>query len=64
MNKRSKAVWEYNKENTVQVALRLNKNTDADVIRWLNAQKNKQGYIKELIRQDIDAFCEVNVDNI
>ena len=64
MNKRSKAVWEYNKENTVQVALRLNKNTDADVIKWLNAQKNKQGYIKELIRQDIDAFCEVNVDNI
>lgn len=64
MNKRSRAVWEYNKENTVQVALRLNKNTDADVIKWLNAQKNKQGYIKELIRQDIDAFCEVNVDNI
>ena len=64
MNKRSKAVWEYNKENTVQVALRLNKNTDADVIKWLNAQKNKQGYIKELIRQDIDAFCQVNVDNI
>ena len=57
MNKRSKAVWEYNKENTVQVALRLNKNTDEDVIKWLNDQKNKQGYIKNLIRKDI-------VDNI
>lgn len=57
MNKRSKAVWEYNKENTVQVALRLNKNTDKDVIKRLNDQKNKQGYIKNLIRKDI-------VDNI
>ena len=56
MNKRSKAVWEYNKENTVQVALRLNKNTDEDVIRWLNDKKNKQGYIKELIRNDIENF--------
>ena len=73
MNKRSKAVWEYNKENTVQVALRLNKNTDEDIIKWLNNQENKQGYIKYLIREDIELSshiantifnCVSDIDNI
>lgn len=50
MNSRSKASMKYNKENTVQVLVRLNKNTDADIIKILNEVGNKQGYIKTLIR--------------
>ena len=34
--------------------LKLNKVNDADVIERLNNQSNKQGYIKDLIRTDID----------
>ena len=43
----------YNKENTVQISLKLNRSTDADLIESLNRVANKQGYIKELIRRDI-----------
>lgn len=34
--------------------LKLNKVNDADVIERLDKQKNKQGYIKDLVRTDID----------
>lgn len=43
----------YNKENTVQISLKLNRSTDAELIDSLNRVANKQGYIKELIRRDI-----------
>lgn len=48
-----KASIRYNKENTVQISLKLNRSTDADLIDSLNRIANKQGYIKELIRRDI-----------
>ena len=48
-----RASIKYNKENTVQISLKLNRSTDADLIDSLNRVKNKQGYIKELIRKDI-----------
>ena len=48
-----KASIKYNKENTVQISLKLNRTTDADLIDSLNSIENKQGYIKELIRRDI-----------
>ena len=47
----------YNKENTVQISLKLNRSTDADLIDSLNRVANKQGYIKELIRRDIAKKC-------
>ena len=42
----------------VGVYLKLNKAVDGDVIDRLQKQKNRQGYIKDLIRTDIelDAF--------
>lgn len=43
----------YDKANTIQVKLKLNKNTDADIIERLDSVDNRQGYIKELIRKDI-----------
>lgn len=42
-----------NKKNTIQVLLRLNKNTDSDIIKKLDDVPSKMGYIKELIRNDI-----------
>ena len=48
-----RASVKYNKENTVQISLKLNRSTDADLIDSLNRIANKQGYIKELIRKDI-----------
>ena len=29
------------------------KETDADILEWLNQKPNKTGYLKELIRKDI-----------
>ena len=43
----------WDRENTVQTKLKLNKHTDTDIIEKLNSVDNKQGYIKELIRADI-----------
>ena len=43
----------YDAAHTTQVKLKLNDKTDADIIGWLNTRKNKQGYIKALIRGDM-----------
>lgn len=48
-----RASEKYDAANTVQVKIKLNKNTDADVIEKLDKSGNKQGYIKGLIREDI-----------
>lgn len=42
----------YNKSKTKTYCLRLNKETDKDVIEILESQDSKQGYIKALIRLD------------
>ena len=47
-----KASNKYNKENTLTVCLRLNKETDKDIIEILESVNSKQGYIKDLIRYD------------
>lgn len=49
-----KASAEFNKRKTVQVALRLNIETEKDIIDQLNKVPSKMGYIKELIRKDIE----------
>lgn len=43
----------YNATNTIQVAIRLNRTTDADVIKRLASVESKAGYIKALVREDI-----------
>lgn len=45
-----RAQAKYDKDNTVQVKLKLNKTTDKDIIDLLNNQNNKQGFIKALMR--------------
>lgn len=44
---------QYDAENTVQIHLKLNSRTDADIIQKLSQVNAKQTYIKKLIRQDI-----------
>lgn len=44
---------EANKDKWRMIHLKLNKETDADIIKKLNAAPSIQGYIKELIRRDI-----------
>lgn len=48
-----RAITKFTKEKTVSVNLRLNKNTDADIIAKLETVDSKMGYIKALIRADI-----------
>lgn len=44
---------EYNRKNKKQIKFELNINTDADIIKHLETIDNKQGYIKQLIRDDM-----------
>ena len=44
----------YDSNNTMRVYIKLNVNTDADIIEYLNASDNKQGLIKKLIRDEIE----------
>ena len=44
-----------NKKNTKTICVRLSFNTDADIIKKLDEVKSKMGYIKELIRKDMQA---------
>lgn len=42
-----------NKKNTKMICVRLSFNTDADIIKKLDEVDSKMGYIKELIRKDL-----------
>lgn len=50
---RIRANAKYNKENTKNVVLHLNINTDKDILDHLDGKENKTGYIKDLIRDDM-----------
>lgn len=44
----------YDKANTRQVHLKLNRRTDRDILEKLGSVPSKQGYIKALIRADLN----------
>ena len=44
----------YDKANTMMVTFKLNHANDADIIEHLSTVENRQGYIKGLIRKDIE----------
>lgn len=48
-----RAVNKFNKEKTKSVQIRLNMNTDADILAKLDSVESKMGYIKRLIREDM-----------
>lgn len=43
----------YDKANTTGIYLKFNNNTDTDILDHLQSISNKQGYIKELIRENM-----------
>lgn len=48
-----RAVMKYDATNTRQIKLKLNKKTDADILAYIDGLDNVQGYIKQLIRDDM-----------
>ena len=44
----------YEKENLRQIRLKINRKTEPDLLAWVEKQENVQGYIKELIRKDME----------
>lgn len=48
-----RATAKYLKESMVQVAIRVNKNTDMDVLEYLQTIDNKRAYLLSMIRADI-----------
>ena len=43
----------WDRDNTKMVHVKLNRKTDADILKKLEEQSNVQGYIKQLIREDM-----------
>ena len=54
MESNYKYTSKYDANNTIQLKLKLNLKTDADIIEYLEKSGNKQGTIKRLIREDIE----------
>ena len=52
---------EFNKETYVQIAVKFNKITDADVIAMIYSQPNSIDYLRQLIKKDI-AEKEIDID--
>lgn len=46
----SKAKREWDANNTVFIGLKLNRNTDSDLLEFLETAPSKQGAIKEALR--------------
>ena len=49
-----KAQSKYDAKATRLITMKLNLKTDADILAKLDSVENKQGYVKELIRNDIN----------
>lgn len=45
------AIMKYDKQHTTTVLIKLNNNTDADLIAYLEQSGNKQGTIKAALRE-------------
>lgn len=50
----SKAAYKWDRANTTRIGLKLQNNTDRDILELLARIGNKQGYIKQLIRDDLN----------
>lgn len=54
LDKKCEAIQRWQNENIKRVTVKLNKTKDADIIERLNGESSVQGYIKQLIREDIN----------
>ena len=48
-----RAQAKYDKANTYMLSVKLNRETDKDILDRLQKESNMAGYIKELIRRDM-----------
>jgi len=53
--KRSISQAKYDKEHCTYFTFKLNVESDKDVIEQLRTVPNRQGYVKELIRKDLES---------
>ena len=53
-----KAKAKYDARTAKYISLKLNQNTDRDIIEFLELQENTQGYLKRLIREDMAKLPE------
>ena len=53
MNKKYIYNKEYNKNNIVQINLKFNKNTDHEIISFIESLENKQAFFKEIIKKEL-----------
>lgn len=51
---KNRVIERWQRENVVRITVKLNKNTDADILEKLETVDSRQGYIKALIRADIN----------
>lgn len=54
MKKEYEAAARWQKKNLRRVVVKLHKTNDYDIIEKINAEPSIQGYIKRLIREDIE----------
>lgn len=59
---RRRAVAKYDKTHAKMYAFKFNRETDADIIAKLDSLENKQAYIKDLIRADIDTLIDTTFE--
>lgn len=48
----------YQKDNVKRVVLKFYKNTDADLLEWLDGLDNKQGTIKNILRKHLSGASD------
>lgn len=52
MYNKKQDLWD--KQNCIRISVKLNKNTDKEIIEKLSKHSNKQKYIKDLIKKSIE----------
>lgn len=53
----------WDSQNTKKVGLKFNRRSDADIITMLESVPNIQGYLKQLIRDDIARHAQEETPN-
>lgn len=53
-----RASQKYKREKCRKITLELNRRIDEDILTWIDSQPNKSGYLKALIRADMEKHIE------
>lgn len=52
----------YQNKNIVKITLKFVKTTESDLIERIESQENKAGYIKRLVREDMNKSRQQNIE--